>query len=174
MLGVNKGQVKLVAYSVNWKKLFEVEKELLHSIIGKNTKDIQHFGSTAIEGIKAKPILDILVGVQSLEEVEKFDKERINEQGYYHLPKVQLEGKVVFAKFSDLDNLTKTHIMHVVEFNGTWWKEHTYFRNYLNGNPDKAREYEALKENLALKYPNDERTYTDEKKKFVYDILSEL
>jgi GrpB-like predicted nucleotidyltransferase (UPF0157 family) len=174
MLGVNKGQVKLVTYSVNWKKLFEVEKELLHSIIGENTKDIQHFGSTAIEGIKAKPILDILVGVQSLEEVEKFDKERLKEQGYYHLPKVQLEGKVVFAKFSDLDNLTKTHIMHVVEFNGTWWKEHTYFRNYLNGNPDKAREYEALKENLALKYPNDERTYTDEKKKFVYDILSEL
>ncbi|MFN7249905.1 MAG: GrpB family protein [Anaerobacillus sp.] len=134
--------------------------------------DIQHFGSTAIEGINAKPIIDILVGVESLDEVEKFDKVRLKENGYYHLSKARLEGKVVFAKFSNLENLTKTHIMHIVEHNGTWWKEHIYFRDYLNENPEKAREYETLKKRLALKYPNEERLYTDEKKKFVDDILS--
>lgn len=174
MLGVNKGEVKLVTHSSNWKELFADEKEMLQSIIGEYIKDIQHFGSTAIEGIKAKPIIDILVGVESLDKVEKFDKESLKENGYYHLSKVRLEGKVVFAKFSNLENLTKTHIMHIVEHNGTWWKEHTFFRDYLNDNPDKAREYEALKKSLALKYPKDERTYTDEKKKFVDDILSKL
>lgn len=174
MLGVNKGEVKLVTHSPNWKKLFAEEKEILQSIIGENIHDIQHFGSTAIEGINAKPIIDILVGVGSLDEVEKFDKERLKENGYYHLSKVRLEGKVVFAKFSNLENLTKTHIMHIVEHNGTWWKEHTYFRDYLNENPEKAREYETLKKRLALKYLNEERLYTDEKKKFVDDILSKL
>ncbi|TPE68621.1 GrpB family protein [Halalkalibacterium halodurans] len=174
MLGVNKGKVKLVAYSPKWKELFVEEKEMLESIIGENIKDIQHFGSTAIEGINAKPIIDILVGVESLNEVEKFDKERLKESGYYHLRRVRLEGKVVFAKFSNLENLTKTHIMHIVEHNGTWWKEHTSFRDYLNENPEKAREYETLKKRLALKYPNDERLYTDEKKKFVDGILSKL
>ncbi|SET64839.1 GrpB protein [Oceanobacillus limi] len=119
-------------------------------------KGHQHFGSTAIEGINAKPIIDILVGVESLDEVEKFDKERLKENGYYHLSKVSLEGKVVFAKFSNLDNLTKTHIMHIVKHNCTWWKEHTYFRDYLNEHPEKAREYEALKKRLALKYPNED------------------
>jgi GrpB-like predicted nucleotidyltransferase (UPF0157 family) len=174
MLGVNKGEVKLVTHSPNWKKLFAEEREMLKSIIGESTKDIQHFGSTAIIGIYAKPIIDILVGVDSLDEVEKFDKESLKESGYYHLPKVRLEGKVVFAKFSNLENLTKTHIMHIVEHNSTWWKEHTGFRDYLNENPEKAREYETFKKRLALKYPNDERSYSDEKKKFVDDVLSKL
>ncbi|RXJ04574.1 GrpB family protein [Anaerobacillus alkaliphilus] len=171
MLGLKKGEVKLVDYSDRWKKLFEEECDLLHSIIGKHTKDIQHFGSTAIHGIQAKPMIDILVGVESLRMVEHFDQQRLKEIGYYHLPRVQIERKVVFAKFSNLETLTKTHVMHVVEYGGSWWQEHIFFRNYLNAHQEAAIEYEALKKRLARTYPNDERSYTDEKKRFVDDIL---
>ncbi|MFD2654872.1 GrpB family protein [Gracilibacillus thailandensis] len=171
MLGVNKGEVKLVNHSADWKKLFHDEKQLLQSIIGENIIDIQHFGSTAIEGIKAKPVIDILVGVETLEDVRKFDRKRLKEIGYYHLSKVQLDGKVVFARFSDLESLTKTHNMHIVEYNGSWWKEHIYFRDYLNGNLKKANEYDVLKQNLATRYPKDEKFYKKEKKRFVDDIL---
>ncbi|SFL70689.1 GrpB domain, predicted nucleotidyltransferase, UPF0157 family [Gracilibacillus orientalis] len=170
MLGVNKGDVKLVTHSANWKNLFSEEKELLQSIIGEKIKDIQHIGSTAIEGIKAKPIIDILVGVDVLEDVRKFDKDRLKATGYYHLSKVRLDEKVVFAKFTDLESLTKTHIMHVVEYNGNWWKEHTYFRDYLHANPEKAKEYDTLKQSLVLKYPKDEQSYTAEKKRFIDEI----
>jgi GrpB-like predicted nucleotidyltransferase (UPF0157 family) len=174
MLGVNKGEVILVNYSDNWKRLFDKEKSLLEKIIGDKTKDIQQFGSTAIKGIEAKPIIDILVGVKSLKDVEKFNKEKLKEAGYYHLSKVQIDGKEVFAKFTDLENLTKTHILHVVEYEGSWWNEHIFFRDYLNTNPSVAKDYGTLKKNLAAKYPNDERSYTDEKKQFVDDILNKL
>ncbi len=171
MLGVNKGEVVLASHDSNWKALFVKEKELLDSIIGEHTTDIQHMGSTAINGIEAKPIIDILIGVKSMNHVEQFNEDKLKEHGYYRLKKVVLEGKVVFAKFSSLENLTKTHILHVVEHNGSWWQEHTFFRDYLNENPEIAKEYEAHKQQLAEKHPNDEKAYTDGKKAFVDQIL---
>ncbi|MGM7703488.1 GrpB family protein [Pseudalkalibacillus sp. Hm43] len=172
MLGVNKGEVVLASHDSDWKALFLKEKELLDSIIGEHTTDIQHMGSTAINGIEAKPIIDILVGVESMSDVEKFDEDKLKENGYYRLKKVILEGKVVFAKFSSLENLTKTHILHVVEHNGSWWQEHTFFRDYLNENPETAKEYEIHKQQLAQQYPTNEKAYTDGKKVFVDQILN--
>ncbi|MBP3951716.1 GrpB family protein [Bacillus suaedae] len=174
MLGVNRGEVVLVRHSDNWKELFHKEKDLLEVIIGDEIKSIQHFGSTAVNGIEAKPIIDILIGVESLEDVEEFNKEKLRAAGYYHLSRVQINGKVVFAKFSDLVSLTKTHILHVVEYEGDWWKKHILFRDYLNEHPSVAKEYEILKKSLAVKYPNDERSYTDQKKVFVDNILSQI
>lgn len=69
MLGVNRGAVKLAAHSNQWEKLFLLEKAKLEAIIGEQVMDIQHFGSTAISNIKAKPIIDILIGVQSMDDV---------------------------------------------------------------------------------------------------------
>lgn len=171
MLGLNKGEVVLVNHSDEWKQLFDEERSLLHSVIGTHIIDIQQIGSTAIEGIEAKPIMDIMVGLNSLEDIDKFNMEKLKEVGYYHLPKVRIEGKTVFAKFTDLENLTKTHVVHVVEYRGDWWEEHLFFRNYLKENRTAAKEYEQLKKLLAEKYPNDERSYTNEKKKFVESIL---
>lgn len=174
MLGVNKGEVILVDHTDKWKSLFDKERSLLKTIIGDDVREIQHFGSTAIKGIEAKPIIDILVGVESLEDVQKFNKKKLKEAGYYHLPRVQIDGKEVFAKFTDLENFTKTHILHVVKYDSSWWNEHTSFRDYLNANPSVAKEYESLKKYLAEKYPNDERSYTDEKKQFVDGILNRI
>ncbi|MEI5908756.1 GrpB family protein [Bacillus spongiae] len=172
MIGVNKGDVTLVPHSKKWGKLFDKEKNLLYSLIGKHTIEIQHIGSTAISGIYAKPIIDIMIGVQSIADIEMFDQNLLKTHGYFHLQRVRMNGKVVFAKFMDLENLTKTHILHIVEYNGDWWNKHISFRNYLRENSEAAREYEELKLSLALKYPHDERTYTDKKKRFVDEILS--
>ncbi|WP_018922656.1 GrpB family protein [Salsuginibacillus kocurii] len=172
MLGVNKGQVVLTPHAKEWNQLFNDEKKLLEDLIGNHAEAIEHIGSTAIAAICAKPIIDILVGVESMEEVKHFDRERLKESGYYHLAKVQIEGKEVFAKFSDLEAATKTHILHVVEYEGEWWQQHTFFRDYLNDNLALASEYETLKNTLAAQYANDERSYTAEKKQFVDYILS--
>ncbi|TYR74106.1 GrpB family protein [Rossellomorea vietnamensis] len=171
MLGVKKGQVILTDHSNNWKRLFQKEKQLLINIIGESIEDIEHFGSTSIEGIKAKPVLDILVGVNRMEDFNKFDRSLMKAEGYYHLPGVKLQGKQVFAKFSDLETLTKTHILHVVEFKGKWWNEHLTFRHYLNSHPLAAKEYEELKNKLASQYPADESAYTEGKYQFVQDIV---
>ena len=79
MLGLNKDVVKLVGHANNWKELFRSEKDLLNSLVGEHVVDIQHIGSTAIDGIAAKPLLDILVGVKSMEDAQKFDKHKLKE-----------------------------------------------------------------------------------------------
>lgn len=172
MLGLKKDEVKLVSHLKDWREEFSKEKTLLDSLIGEHVVDIHHIGSTAIDGIAAKPILDILVGVQSLDEVQKFDKQKLKEVGYYHLGRVEIEGKVVFARFSNMENLTKTHFLHVVEYEGDWWQQHIFFRDYLNEHPEVAQQYEALKNDLAEKYPNDINAYTDGKTKFIDEVLS--
>ena len=171
MLGLNRNVVKLVGHANNWKELFRVEKDLLNALVGEHVVDIQHIGSTAIDGIAAKPLLDILVGVKSMDDVQKFDKHKLKEANIYHLGRVQIEGKEVFAKFSNLENLTKTHVLHVVEYGGDWWQKHIFFRDYLNEHPEVAKQYEALKKELAEAFPTNERSYTDGKKIFVEKIL---
>lgn len=171
MLGLNKDVVALMPHDEEWKALFEQEKLLLESLIGKHVVDIQHNGSTAIAGIAAKPMIDILIGVRSMDNVKHFDKDKLKDADIYHLGQVEIEGKAVFAKFSNLDELTKTHVYHVVEYGGDWWKQHTFFRDYLNGNPDVARRYESLKKGLTLQYPDNEQQYTDAKKMFVDEVL---
>lgn len=171
MLGLNKDVVSLVPYHHEWKALYEQEKTLLESLIGEHVVDIEHIGSTAIAGIAAKPLLDILIGVTSMDDVKKFDKYRLKDADIYHLGRVEIEGKAVFAKFSDLEELTKTHVYHVVEYGGDWWKQHTLFRDYLNEHPDVARKYERLKKELVMKYPDNEKKYAELKKAFVDEVL---
>jgi len=172
MLGLNKGEVKLVSHVTDWAKDFIQEKELLSETIGMHIVDIEHMGSTAISGIVAKPLLDILVGVRSMEDVAKFDKHKLKEAGYYHLGRVEIEGKVVYAKFTNLEDLTKTHVLHIVEYGGDWWQKHTFFRDYLNEHPYVAKQYEMLKKELAATYPDNEGLYTEGKLSFVDDVLS--
>lgn len=171
MLGLNKDVVKLVEHTNNWKKLFKVEKDLLNSLVGEHVVDIQHIGSTAIDGIAAKPLLDILVGIKSMGDAQKFDKHKLKEANIYHLGRVQIEGKEVFAKFSNLENLTKTHVLHVVEYGGDWWQKHIFFRDYLNDHPEVAKQYEVLKKEMAEAFPTNERSYAEGKKDFVDRIV---
>ena len=77
MLGLNKGEVRLVPHAADWEENFIEEKELLSEAIGMQVVDIEHMGSTSIKGIAAKPLLDILVGVQSMDDVAKFDQKEI-------------------------------------------------------------------------------------------------
>jgi aminoglycoside 6'-N-acetyltransferase len=173
MLGLNKGEVKLVPHAAGWAVDFIQEKELLSEAIGLHIVDIEHMGSTAINGIAAKPLLDILVGVRSMGDVAKFDKKKLKDAGYYHLGRVDIKGKIVFAKFINLEELTKTHVLHIVEYGGDWWQKHTFFRDYLNEHPYVAKRYETLKKELAATYPDNESSYTEGKLKFVDEILSQ-
>lgn len=171
MLGLNKDVVALTKHEEGWHSLFVQEKALLESLLGDLAVDIQHIGSTAIRGIAAKPMLDVLIGVRSLNDVDRFDLHALKDADIYRL-KAEVEGKVVFAKFSDLHELTKTHVYHVVEYGGEWWKAHISFRDYLNDHPDAAKAYESLKRELARKYPDNERQYSDAKKSFVDRIVA--
>ncbi|GEN46396.1 GrpB family protein [Alkalibacillus haloalkaliphilus] len=173
MLGLSKGEVKLVNYNPEWPQLFQQEKQLLQNMVGEHVLGIEHIGSTAIKGLKAKPIIDLVVGLKSLEDVQLLGLKRMSEADYYMLQKQEIEGKIVFAKFPYIkdEDYTKTHFLHVVEYNGDWWNAHIQFRDRLNANQDLAKEYEALKLKLAEEHPKDVTAYAESKEMFIKSVL---
>ncbi|WP_179864947.1 GrpB family protein [Priestia megaterium] len=123
-------------------------------------------GSTSIEGLFAKPIIDIAIGVSSLNVIIEL-KEKEKAPGYVEVP-VSIDGKHVFARYKEKKI---THFLHVMIYNQNLWIDQISFRDYLRLNLDAKIEYIKLKEKLANEYPNDVISYTNEKKKFVDDIL---
>ncbi|MCM3772427.1 MULTISPECIES: GrpB family protein [Priestia] len=166
MLGLERGLVKLEPYDYNWLILFDKERELLSSQLKGLIIKIEHVGSTSIEGLFAKPIIDIAIGVSSLDKVIKI-REKVKGIGYLEVP-VSIDGKHVFAK--NKENKI-THFLHIMIYNHDLWKDQISFRDYLRSFPDAKMEYVKLKEELTNKYPNDVVSYTNEKKEFMDNIL---
>jgi len=166
MLGLERGLVKLEPYNNKWSKLFDEERELLSSQLKELIIAIEHVGSTSIEGLFAKPIIDIAIGVSSLNVIIEL-KEKVKALGYVEVP-VSIDGKHVFARYKEKKI---THFLHVMIYNQNLWIDQISFRDYLRLNLDAKIEYIKLKEKLANEYPNDVISYTNEKKKFVDGIL---
>ncbi|SHE33951.1 GrpB family protein [Clostridium fallax] len=167
MIGLSRKKVKIVPYNNQWKEEYIKEEKLLYSLVGKYVLDIQHVGSTSIEGLDAKHIIDIAIAVKSLENVENF-KYLLEEIGYSFRENAGVLGRLFFAKGSE--NL-RTHYLHIEVFNSDIWKNHIYFRNYLRIHTEYILEYSKLKKALAIKYKDDRNTYTKEKDKFITMIL---
>ncbi len=167
MIGLKRGIVELAPYTYEWKEEYNKEEKLLYSVIGKYVLDIQHVGSTSIEGLDAKPIIDIAVAVESLDKVECF-KDLLENIGYQYRGNAGIEGRLMFAKGSeDL----RTHYLHIEILNGPIWKNHIYFRDYLRLHKEYIYQYLDLKRDLAEKFRDDRYSYTNEKDKFINMVL---
>ncbi|MGG3580891.1 GrpB family protein [Priestia megaterium] len=166
MLGLERGLVKLEPYNNKWSKLFDGERELLSAQLKELIITIEHVGSTSIVGLSAKPIIDIAIGVSSLDVIIEL-QEKVKALGYVEVP-VSIDGKHVFARYKEKKI---THFLHVMIYNHNLWIDQISFRDYLRSDLDARIAYITLKEELANKYPNDVISYTNEKKKFVDEIL---
>ena len=167
MIGLARGTVKVLPYSHKWKRSYKKEEELLYSIIGQYVIDIQHVGSTSIEELDSKPIIDIAIAVKSLDDVEKF-RSLLEHVGYNLRGNAGVEGRVMFAKGNeDL----RTHYLHIEIFDDVLWKNHIYFRDYLRLNTESVEEYTRLKKQLSAKYEDDRNAYTSAKHEFINSIL---
>jgi GrpB-like predicted nucleotidyltransferase (UPF0157 family) len=166
-IGLPRGSVKLVAHHPSWAEYFNEEKQLLLQTLGGKVLDIRHIGSTSIPGIPAKPIVDILAAVQTLADVETFTQD-LNKIGYKDKGNGDVPGRRYFVKGGEIQ---RTHHLNFCEMNSVFWRSHLAFRDYLAQHPEIAREYSALKRQLADKFPNDRGAYTDGKEEFVRSIL---
>ncbi|WP_346886918.1 GrpB family protein [Clostridium sp. UBA1056] len=167
MIGLSRGIVKLAPYTDQWKDEFNKEKNLLSSVVGDYVLAIEHVGSTSIKGLDSKPIIDIAMGVKSLNVVNDF-RELLESIGYNYRGDGGIEGRVLFAKGSEE---LRTHYLHVEAINSNMWKNHIYFRDYLRLHSDYVNEYSKLKNELALKFADDRSAYTKEKDKFISMVL---
>ncbi len=159
-------QVSIVPYDPDWPRMFAEERDhLLGCLPREMIGRIEHFGSTAIPGLAAKPIVDMLVEVRSLEETKSRIVPVLEAQGYDYFWRPTRGDDVppFYAWFIKRDVAgIRTHHIHMVEKDFEHW-ERLLFRDYLIEHPEVAKEYEALKLRLARDYPNDRVAYTDGK-----------
>lgn len=164
-------QVKIVDYNPKWPILFEDEKSLILDAIGHIIARVEHIGSTAVSNLGAKPIIDIMVAVNSLKDAEKCIKP-LQKLGYEYIPKheVSIPERRYFRKGKPPKE--QHYHMHMVELKSWFWKKHLLFRNYLRNNPEAAQEYLNLKERLALNYRSGREGYTEAKTSFIESIVA--
>lgn len=166
-------EVAIVPYDPAWPKMFEDEASFLRNKLPKNLiKRIEHFGSTAVHGLSAKPIIDILVEVTSLEETKKQIVPILEAEWYEYFwrPVRGNDGPPYYAWFIKRNSEGKrTHHIHMVEADSERWID-LYFRDYLRQFPAEAGKYAKLKVKLSKKYPNDRVKYTDGKTSFILSV----
>lgn len=169
-LGLVKNEVKLSPYTTEWKEEFNRVKIEIVNATGIEGQRIQHIGSTAINNMPAKPIIDIIIGVEDLVKVDKAIYKKLGNIGFLRL-RVERPGEIVFAKFTDDTFEVKTHFIHMVDFDKELWKNQLFFRDYLNANDEAREEYRYLKTTNAKQKDIDINTYTDLKEPFVKSIF---
>ncbi|MCG7843990.1 MAG: GrpB family protein [Methanomassiliicoccales archaeon] len=146
-----------------WPVRFVHERDLLKGTLGDIAITIDHIGSTAVPGLKAKPVIDIMLSVKDLElgEVQGL----LEAMGYVHVP-IDEMCRLFFRK-----GMPRTHHLHIVEFGGEEREKHLRFRDRLIAHPQEAAEYGSLKEELAKRFRYDREAYLRGKETFIQDIL---
>lgn len=171
-------EVAIVPYNPAWPESFRCEKEHLLSCLPKDLiRRIEHFGSTAVPGLSAKPVIDILVEVTDLEATKARIAPILEAQGYDYFwrPTHGDDGPPFYAWFIKRDPQTgvRTHHIHMVEGHFTEHWDRLLFRDYLIEHPDVAKEYEALKLRLAAESPRDREAYTQGKADFITKVTKQ-
>ncbi|MFJ8067011.1 GrpB family protein [Psychrobacillus sp. NPDC096426] len=168
-LGLNKDEVKLVPYTSEWNAEFMRVKQQIKDATNIGDNHIEHIGSTAIIGMVAKPIIDILVGVEDIALVDTSLMKDLKKIGFLRL-KVERPGEIVFAKFTDDTYEVKTHYIHLVDFEKELWNNLLFFRDYLNAIVNAREEYKKMKITYAERENMEITEYTDLKGPFVKSI----
>lgn len=168
MIGLKRGTVRLVPFRKEWRLLFASEQKRLQQKLGSCFIAIEHIGSTAIPGMQAKPIIDILAGIRDQKNVKKIRK-MLCELGYVERPQPNAqEFHLLFVKGPESK---RTHYLHVMQWSGPVWKNDLLFRNYLRTHQRRAKEYATLKMRLARQFPKNRQEYTRRKAQFIIATL---
>lgn len=163
-------KIRLSEYQEEWKTLFKIEKIKIEKAIIDNFISIEHIGSTSIQNLAAKPIIDIMIGIQDFTKAENFVIS-LQDIGYKYIPEYETtfpERKFLIRFKNDIP----THHIHMVEYDSHFWRRHIFFREYLKQNPTTKENYESLKRNLELKEWKDGNEYASAKSEFIRGIES--
>mgnify|MGYP003489560928 CR=1 FL=1 len=162
-------EIRVVPYDAGWVKLFEEAATQLEKLFPN--AQIEHIGSTSVVGLDAKPIIDIMLGVESLTDGEIIRK--LESVGYKHWKEDTFQNERLF--FTKWDSEKKNRLVHIhaTVIGNDFWKDQIRFRDILRSKPEIAHEYAILKKQLAERLKNDRDGYTEAKTEFVKKILSQ-
>jgi GrpB-like predicted nucleotidyltransferase (UPF0157 family) len=164
-------EIRVVDYDPAWPGRFAEEAAFLWARLPENmVRRIEHFGSTAVPGLAAKPVIDILVEVRSLEETQARIVPLLESDGYEYFWRPEFEGPPYYAWFIKRNpSGERTHHIHMVEPDSSLW-DRIYFRDYLRETPEEAERYAALKRVLAGQFPQDRIRYTRCKGEYINSV----
>lgn len=167
MTGLKRGTVSLSPHDPEWGRQAGEIIGVLREIFGEAAVDIQHIGSTAIEGIQAKPIIDIAVGVRSM---EGLPLDALTARGFQERYN-RFSSNLLYVL--ETPNSIRTHQVHILIYDSLQWHNYVDLRDYMNAFPEKAREYEQLKLKLAKECDNVQTAYTDGKHDYMERTLAD-
>ncbi len=160
--------VIIVEYDPRWPELYEEEKSVVMATVGGMVRSIEHIGSTSVPGLGAKPIIDIVAGVEGPSEADEcvallagvgYDDvtpQPDNPDWYYCLGR-RLDGAYCH--------------LHLMRQGSRFMEGHVLFRDHLRANPDVAREYQELKRVLAERHRDDRPGYGEAKTGFIESVV---
>ena len=172
-------EIALVEYDPRWPEQFEVEAARVRAALNKDLiTAVEHFGSTSVPGLSAKPVIDLLIGVRSVAEAREKAVPVLEALGYAFWYDNPSPDHLFFVKGLP-PNGPRTHHIHMME-PGTFrdpkneaslfW-DRLLFRDYLRAHPEEVRRYEAVKRDLAARFPDDREAYTNGKTGYVYGVM---
>jgi GrpB-like predicted nucleotidyltransferase (UPF0157 family) len=170
-LGLKHGVNMLVDYDPQWPAAYAAEKQRILSVLGNLVVGIEHYGSTSIPGLRAKPIIDILVGVRRKDEWLEC-RAPLESLGYDYAEHAGVPDHFIFGRGRDRSE--RTHLVHVVEFESETWCDSLAFRDALRTDPALAAHYQAVKEQAIQEVPEGRTLYTDLKGPFITAAVTAL
>ncbi|MFO7637214.1 MAG: GNAT family N-acetyltransferase [Clostridia bacterium] len=160
--------VRVLPYDPQWKEEFQKIKGMLDEIIGILALGIEHVGSTAVEGLAAKPIIDIDVVMESYRDFTPI-KTRLEQAGFVHEGNLGVDDREAFKRI--IPDAFMPYHLYVCPKDGKGYLDHILFRDHLREHPDDAREYGTLKMHLASRHRNDMKGYMKGKEAFIQGIM---
>ena len=161
-------------YNEKWPALFEQEREAIFEVCGPYIDRIEHVGSTAVPGLAAKPVIDILIGVPSLDVADAHCVGPIVSLGYDYVKR--FETSMPFRRYFRKDDETgmRTHQIHLVKTGSDFWSDHILFRDHLRRDTEDGKAYERLKRDLAKREWDTTSQYAVAKGEFVAAALEKV
>lgn len=159
-------KIEVVPYDPAWEDKYVAEAKLISDLLQSELIAIHHIGSTAIPGIAAKPVIDMLVEIADIEQLDKFSPS-LEALGYQPHGEYGIPGRRYFCK--ERDGLHEYHL-HVYRTGHFEIGRHLRFRDYLIAHPEQAQAYSQLKIDLAGEFTYNSAAYTEAKTKFIRGI----
>jgi GrpB-like predicted nucleotidyltransferase (UPF0157 family) len=164
-------EIDIVDYDPRWPVLFDEEARRLRAVLDPSLiVGLEHFGSTAIPGLPAKPIIDILIAVRSLAAAQASFVEALRKLDYVYWADNPKKDRLFFVKGMPPFGSKRSHHVHVTELHGEMWQR-LAFRDYLRAHREEAGTYERLKRRLAAEHQTDREAYTDAKSAYIEGVM---
>ena len=169
-VGLKKGYLELMDYRNDYTEIYEKERDNLLKIYKDKIKQIDHVGSTSIKNIKSKPIIDILIQTDDLDDFKSFTEANVESETYTVKKEPTMGGDYLIRKEEDGKVKAFIHVYKTGDMNGI---TSIMFRDYLNSHEDERKRYEDLKMELYEKYKGDENrhNYTYGKDEYIKGVI---